>query len=118
MGHSLAAGARAAVRAGAGGLLVLNADLPEIGTAELQTVLAAQAAAPEAIHRGSTAAGEAGHPVLFPARLLDELTRLSGDSGARVLVAREGAQPVLLPGRAAVLDLDTPEDWAAWRARK
>ena len=114
MGHSIAAGARAA--AGVAGLMVVNADMPGLGAAELRAVLDAAEAGPGRIWRGMSASGVPGHPVLFPARLLGDLAGLTGDQGARALIAREGAVLVPLPGDAAVLDLDTPEDWAAWQA--
>jgi CTP:molybdopterin cytidylyltransferase MocA len=59
-----------------------------------------------------------GHPVLFPARLRPALLRLKGDQGARDILRTEADQilPLPLPGSRAVTDLDTPEDWAAWRA--
>ncbi len=116
MGHSIAAGARAAGHPS--GLMVLNADMPGIGTAEMAAVIAAHQAVPTRIWRGMSAAGGPGHPVLFPGSLVGELTRLTGDRGARDIIARDGAVLVPLPGDAAVLDLDTPEDWAAWRARQ
>ncbi|MCR8725697.1 nucleotidyltransferase family protein [Frigidibacter sp. ROC022] len=115
MGHSLAAAARAAPEGA--GLIVLNADMPGIGATELQALITARGTAPERIWRGADSAGRAGHPVLFPARLRPELAGLTGDRGAKALIAREGAILVPLPGDAATLDLDTPEDWAAFRAR-
>mgnify|MGYP003659708095 CR=1 FL=1 len=59
----------------------------------------------------------AGHPIIFAAALFDQLKRLSGDDGGRAVVHGAGArvQMVPLPGQRARLDLDTPEDWAAWR---
>ena len=116
MGHSIAAGARAAL--GADGLMILNADMPGIATDEMAAVLAAFRAVPERIWRGMTPDGRAGHPVLFPGALIPDLERLSGDTGARALIAREGAVMVPLPDDAAILDLDTPEAWADWRARR
>jgi molybdenum cofactor cytidylyltransferase len=55
--------------------------------------------------------------VLFGRRFFESLTSLKGDRGARD-VLRESAEfvtEVPTDGRAAVIDLDTPEDWAAWR---
>jgi CTP:molybdopterin cytidylyltransferase MocA len=56
---------------------------------------------------------------LFGRRFFETLAGLTGDRGARE-VLREAAEfvtDVPTPGRAAVVDLDTPEDWAAWRAQ-
>ncbi|HEX9858399.1 MAG TPA: nucleotidyltransferase family protein [Paracoccaceae bacterium] len=101
-------------------VLLLLADLPEITADDLGVVLRAQAETPEAIIRACSAAGRPGHPVCFPAAVRDDLARLSGDSGARDLLAARAAEirAVPLPGNHAVTDLDTPEEWAAWAAAR
>jgi molybdenum cofactor cytidylyltransferase len=44
---------------------------------------------------------------------------LTGDTGAREVLKRHSDRVHLVPlkGDRALTDLDTPEDWAAWRAR-
>lgn len=116
LGHSIAAGARAA--AGADGLMLVPADMVLLDTAAMTALLAAFQAAPGRIWRGMTRDGVPGHPVMFPARLFGDLEQLTGDRGARAILDREAALTVPLEGEAAVLDLDTPEDWAAFRARQ
>ena len=69
------------------------------------------------IIRATTEDGHPGHPVIFPAALLPEMAALRGDAGARDLLSRHPVRFLALPGSRAVTDLDTPEDWAAWRAR-
>ncbi len=113
MGASLAAGA-AAVPAGVAGVMVLPADMPGITAGDMRRL--AEAFDGAGVLRGAGADGTPGHPVLFPAAALPRLAALSGDRGARDLAA--GARLVALPGRHALTDLDTPEDWAAWRARR
>ena len=112
--HSLRA---ALAAAGQGSVLVLLADLPEITTADLQTLLRRHAEVPDRILRATAEDGTPGHPVLFPDWALPELAALSGDAGARDVLRRQQGRVELvpLPGRHAVTDLDTPEDWAAWR---
>lgn len=99
-------------------VLLLLADLPEITTADLMTCLLAWRQAPDHILRGTSAEGVPGHPVGFPADLRSELLRLTGDQGARDVVARHTVRLCLvaLPGQHATTDLDTPEAWARWRA--
>ena len=120
------AGLAASLRAGVSALparapvLVLLADMPEITTADLCAVLASFAATPDRIHRGTGQDGTPGHPVIFPAWARPELLALTGDQGARPLLSRHAAEVTLvpLPGTHATCDLDTPEDWAAWRASR
>ena len=101
-------------------VLVVLADLPRIGAAEMRAVIAARSAHPEAlIWRGATADGAPGHPTLFDASLLPAFADLSGDTGAAPLIARHRDRTVLVPfaDDRARLDLDTLEDWAAFIAK-
>lgn len=118
MAASLVAGL-SAIPPGAGVMLLL-ADLPEITAADLQQVVAEWRAEPQAILRGAAADGTPGHPVCFPPDLRDDLMTLRGDEGARSILVRHRARLrlVALPGRHATTDLDTPEDWAAWRGAR
>lgn len=118
MAASLVAGVQALPR-GVAVLLVL-ADLPLIETADLIAVIAASAADPACVWRGADPDGTAGHPVLFPADLRGELLGLTGDEGARAVLKNHAARVRLvpLPQGHATTDLDTPEAWAAWRARR
>ena len=114
MGHSLAAAARAAGPDQP--LMVVPADMALIGAAEMTALIAAARSGPNRIWRGLAAGGRPGHPVVFPARLQPLLAALTGDQGARDLLGAEAAVLVPLKGDAALLDLDTPEDWTAFRA--
>jgi CTP:molybdopterin cytidylyltransferase MocA len=118
MAAALRAGARQAETQRAGGLMVLPADMPDLDTADLHTMLDAFQRAPGAIHRGASSAGQPGHPVIFPRRFFPTLQALAGDTGGRDLLRKETAHPVPLPGTRALTDLDTPDDWAAWRAAR
>lgn len=115
-------GMAASIRAGIAGLdapvLILLGDMPEITAGDIYLMVSLHAQAPGAILRAATRDGTPGHPVLFPADLLPELARLSGDAGARDILKREGRRVHLLPLKddRATVDLDTPEAWAAWRA--
>jgi len=72
------------------------------------------------IWRGATQDGKAGHPTIFHADLFKEIRALKGDSGARSVVSKYAHLTKLVPltNDHARLDLDTPEDWANWRARR
>jgi CTP:molybdopterin cytidylyltransferase MocA len=113
---SLRAGARAALEQRAAGLLVLPADLPDLLTSDLRAALKAWSKAPTEPLRATAADGTPGHPVILPARLLPQVMGLQGDVGARAILARNPARLLVLKGRRAVNDIDTAEDWMAWRA--
>lgn len=115
-------GMAASLRAGAKwagsteGLMILLPDMPEITEDDLAAVRSAFAQDPTRVVRATGFDGTPGHPVILPQRLFAELSVLTGDEGARRVIAGEGVTPVRLPGRHAVTDLDTPEDWDDWRA--
>lgn len=99
------------------GVMILPADMPEIDTPDLRALIDAFRDAP-GLWQATAEDGTPGHPVIFPADLLVELGGVTGDRGGRDVVARHAdrLQRLALPGRRAVTDLDTPEDWARWRA--
>jgi CTP:molybdopterin cytidylyltransferase MocA len=101
-------------------VLLLLADLPEITAQDLQSVLSAWAEHPDRILRGMGADGTQGHPVGFPPDLRADLLALTGDQGAREVLGRHKARllGVSLPDQHATTDLDSPEDWARWRASR
>lgn len=115
MAASLRAGV-AALPPEAQAVMVMLPDMPGITRRELAPMQAAQAAAPNRIIQATTEDGRPGHPVIFPRRLFAAFARLSGDIGARRILAQETPHFVALRGDCAVTDLDTPEAWAAWRA--
>ena len=111
MGDSIAAGI--AARADAPGWLLLPGDMPMVRPATLLAVAAAlehHAVAYAQYH------GRRGHPVGFAAELYSELMMLSGDEGARRIVARYPAIGVDVEDPGVLLDLDTEADLAAMRA--
>lgn len=116
--EGLAASLRAAAKAAgtAAGLMVMLPDMPEVDAADLTSLLQVFALDRDRPVRAASPAGEAGHPVILPARLIGALALLSGDQGARRLLETEPISLCPLPGRHALTDLDTPEEWADWRA--
>lgn len=100
-------------------VMVLLGDMPDLITQDLNLLLTRQAAQPSAILRGCTDDGTPGHPVLFPGWLRPALAALQGDPGPREVLRqyREHIALIPLPAQHALTDLDTPEDWDAWRMR-
>lgn len=114
MGASIAAGVRALQQTEAA-VMILPADMPDLETKDLCLLIKTFSEAPEHPLRATTENGAPGHPVIFPAAAQPALARLSGDRGARLLLG--AARQIALPGLHARTDLDTPEDWAAWRRK-
>lgn len=110
MGHSIAAGVSAS--GDADGWLILPADMPLVQPATLLAVAAGLERYPVcyAQYRGMQ-----GHPVGFGTELYSELTALQGDEGARRIVARYAAQPIVVDDPGVHVDVDTVEDLARLR---
>ena len=114
---SLRRGAVWAGSRGADALMVVLADLPELESEDLRSLARNAAIHPDRALRATDSSGKPGHPVIFPARLFAALERVTGDDGARDVLRGEDVIALPLPDRRATTDLDTPEAWAAWRAR-
>ncbi len=111
MGHSIAAGV--AARPNADGWLVLPGDMPLVRATTLRAVAAAMPQQPVVY---AQYAGRRGHPVAFSAELFSDLMQLSGDDGARRIVARYPSLGVDVDDPGVLLDVDTPTDLAMVRA--
>ena len=111
MGHSIAAGV--AERALSPGWLVLPGDMPLVRPATLLEVAAAIEHHPVAYAQYR---GRRGHPVGFAAELYSELVALTGDEGARRLIARYPAFAAEVDDPGVLVDVDTEADLQAVRA--
>jgi len=105
MGYSIAAGVSA--RPDALGWLILPGDMPLVTPASIQAVARALDHHPVAYAQHK---GRRGHPVGFSAELYSELVALSGDEGARRLIARYPAHGVELDDPGVLVDVDTQAD--------
>ena len=105
MGYSIAAGV--AARPDAPGWLVLPGDMPLVQPSTLLAVSRALDHHPVAYAQYK---GRRGHPVGFGAELYSELVTLSGDEGARRLIARYPAHGVDVEDGGVLLDVDTRAD--------
>lgn len=117
MGTSIASGV-AALGAKMDAVAIVPGDMPEITGESIARLVAAFS--PEdgrAIIRATTPEGQGGHPVLFGRRFFEALCGIEGDRGARSVIEEHPDYVVdlVLPGQAAEMDLDTPEEWEAWR---
>lgn len=105
MGYSIAAGV--SICSDSAGWLVLPADMPLVLPTTLRAVARglAEHAVVYAQYRGRR-----GHPVGFSAELYPEMAALSGDEGARRLVARYPAFAVDVEDPGVLIDVDTRAD--------
>ena len=110
MGHSLAAGVAAELDAD--GWVIALGDMPHVRPDTIRAVV-------EALEQGAPLvvpvfAGQRGHPVGFGRGFRDDLLRLTGDAGARVVLMSHASAVHQLevddPG--VVQDMDTPTDAA------
>jgi molybdenum cofactor cytidylyltransferase len=110
MGATLATGV--AATAEAAGWVIALADMPWIAPATVATI-ATRIAAGAAIC-APVRAGRRGHPVGFDRRYRDALMRLTGDQGARSVIAahRDALLEIAVDDPGILRDVDRPEDLA------
>ena len=107
MGRSLACGMRSLDRR-ARAVLVCLADQPLLEAGDLARLVLAWRASPRSVV-ASRYAGKPGVPAIFPRSHFAALKSLSGDRGARVLLA--SSDDVLsVPMPRAAVDIDDPRD--------
>lgn len=102
-----------------GAFMIMLADLAALTTPDLMAVLDARKRFPDhLIWRGATSDRKAGHPILIDDSLRPDFERLQGDAGGQsiLLPLQSRTHLVVFADQRARLDLDTPEDWSAWRS--
>ena len=108
-----------AVPANCDGAIVLLADMPGVGAAHIDRLIAAFS--PDDGRAICIAArnGKRGNPVLWARQFFGEMQALDGDQGARSLVRRheDMACEIDMPDDGVLVDLDTPEALAAYGQR-
>ncbi len=110
LGSSLRTGI-AAVPAEADGVIVCLGDMPQVDAALIDRLIAAFDPERSALAVVPTIEGKRGNPVLWSRRFFPELMAIEGDVGARHLIGLYGEAVVEVPltGKAALVDIDTPE---------
>lgn len=109
MSTSIAAGVQAV--GAVDGVAIVLGDMPWVTPADLAMLRDAFVARPDCICV-PVAGGRRGNPLIWPARFLDDLLRLTGDTGARGLLEQhaEAVHEVPVEGRGVLQDVDVPED--------
>lgn len=111
MGYSIASGV--AARPHAAGWVILPGDMPLVRP---DTLLAVAAGLGEHLVVYAQHRGRRGHPVAFGAELFSDLVQLTGDEGARRVVARYPSVGIDVADPGALLDVDTVGDLERVRA--
>jgi molybdenum cofactor cytidylyltransferase len=101
------------------GAVIVLGDMPALRSALIDKLIGAFAPAEGRALCVATHGGKRGNPVLFARRFFEEIESIEGDVGARGLI---GAYPELVceveaDSDAPLIDIDTPEDLAAYRRR-
>jgi molybdenum cofactor cytidylyltransferase len=114
LASSLRAGV-AAVPEDAAGVLVALGDMPLVGAKVVRRLAAGFNPAEGRLICVPVHQGRRGNPVLFSRRFLPELMALTGDEGARSLLARhpEDVTEIEAGSTTIFADFDTPESLAA-----
>jgi len=97
--------------------MVVLADMPDVMAADMHLLLGLHSQGLAPIVQAASEDGRPGQPVVFAPKFLKQISKLQGDQGARSILKAHAKDVALVPlkGNRAVTDLDTPEDWAAWR---
>jgi CTP:molybdopterin cytidylyltransferase MocA len=101
----------AALPAGLDGVIVLLGDMPRVAAQHLDRLIASFDPDAGRAICVPTHGGQRGNPVLWSAAFFGEMAALTGDAGARSLLASHAAQAVEveMPDDGVLLDVDTPE---------
>jgi molybdenum cofactor cytidylyltransferase len=110
LGTSLRAGI-AAVPADSDAAIVCLGDMPRVDATLMNRLIAAFDPDRGALAVVPTFEGKRGNPVLWSRRFFPDLMAIEGDVGARHLIGRysEAVAEVPVDGKAALIDVDTPE---------
>jgi xanthine dehydrogenase accessory factor len=99
------------------GALILLCDQPLIEAAHLDRLIEAWCEDPSRIAAAHYAGGH-GVPAIIPRRYFQELLKLTGDSGAKPLLAAKEGEITAVALEEAELDIDTQADYEALLTRK
>lgn len=112
IGSSIRLGVQALQHASA--IIVLTCDQPAVNAAVIRSLIEEYRSGGHAIV-ASYYTGTVGIPALFDHTCFAELQRLPDDRGAKSVIQAAPARVTPFQFEAGALDLDTPEELAAWR---
>jgi len=96
----------------AAGALVMSCDQPRLTAGHLRALIQTFAAQTSPAIVASSYAGVQGVPAVFPRSVFPGLLALTGDKGARALLAKPPCRVIALPFDGGEVDIDLPSDLA------
>jgi CTP:molybdopterin cytidylyltransferase MocA len=93
------------------GVIVMTCDQPRLNADHLRSLICAFEAQPTPTIIASAYDNVHGTPAVFPREAFRDLHALSGDRGARALIARPPCAVMSLPFIGGEVDVDLPVDW-------
>jgi molybdenum cofactor cytidylyltransferase len=102
----------AALEAETAAAIILLADMPYVQAALIDRLIDGLKAHEDARAVIPVFGGKPGNPVLLARPLLDQIAQLSGDEGARRLIAMAAPVYEIVGDAAIATDFDTPADWS------
>ena len=108
----------AALPADVDGAVVCLGDMPQVDAALIDRLIGVIDPDKGALVAVPTIDGKRGNPVVWSRRFFPDLMAVEGDAGARHLIGRYAEAVVEVPvsGKAALIDIDTPEALEAVKA--
>ena len=116
MASSIRAGLTAVAQAQPAAVLIMLTDQP-LATPELLRQLVARQQQTQALIVAAAYGDTVGVPAVFDQTMIPQLLQLQGQQGAGRLIASLGAAVGRVPFPAGLLDVDTPEEYAALLAQ-
>jgi molybdenum cofactor cytidylyltransferase len=95
------------------GALIMTCDQPRLSVDHLRALLAAFESEAEHSIAASFYVSAPGVPAIFPRSVIPHLRTLSGDRGARALLANPPGPVVTVPFAGGEIDIDVPADLAS-----
>ena len=118
MSASIKRACKAISQTPATGMMILTGDLPGLKNTHFEQMCAHWAMNETQYVQAKDYNQAPGHPVIIPKSGWADIDTLHGDIGLRNILREKRITYVSFNDDAPTLDLDTPEAWASWRARR
>ena len=100
------------------GMMILTGDLPDLTEAHFAQICTEWVKDETRYIQAKDRDGKPGHPVIIPKSGWNDIETLQGDIGLRNILRKKRIEYVSFKDNGPTLDLDTTEEWDAWRAAR